>query len=46
MIIEGISYVTNYRKQYASEFRAKGIDQVISELEAKAGTSAAEAGTE
>ena len=46
VIIEGISYVTNYRKQYASEFRAKGIDQVISELEAKAGTSAAEAGTE
>ena len=36
VIIEGISYVTNYRKQYASEFRAKGIDQVIAELEAKA----------
>ena len=35
VIIEGISYVTNYRKQYASEFRAKGIEQVIGELEAK-----------
>jgi phospholipid transport system substrate-binding protein len=35
VIIEGISYVTNYRKQYASEFRAKGIEQVIAELEAK-----------
>ncbi len=36
VIIEGISYVANYRKQYASEFRAKGIDGVIKELEAKA----------
>jgi phospholipid transport system substrate-binding protein len=35
VIIEGISYVTNYRKQYASEFRAKGVEQVIAELEAK-----------
>jgi phospholipid transport system substrate-binding protein len=35
VIIEGISYVTNYRKQYSSEFRAKGIDAVIDELEAK-----------
>lgn len=35
VIIEGISYVTNYRKQYSSEFRAKGIDVVIDELEAK-----------
>ncbi|MGI9263527.1 MAG: MlaC/ttg2D family ABC transporter substrate-binding protein [Gammaproteobacteria bacterium] len=35
VIIEGISYVTNYRKQYSSEFRAKGIDQVIEELESK-----------
>jgi len=46
VIIEGISYVTNYRKQYASEFRAKGIDQVISELEAKGGSSTDGAGTE
>ncbi len=36
VIIEGISYVSNYRTQYASEFRAKGIDKVIEELEAKA----------
>jgi phospholipid transport system substrate-binding protein len=37
VIIEGISYVSNYRTQYAEEFRAKGIDEVIKELEAKAG---------
>ncbi len=36
VIIEGISYVSNYRTQYAEEFRAKGIDEVIEELEAKA----------
>ena len=36
VIIEGISYVSNYRTQYAEEFRAKGIDGVIAELEAKA----------
>ena len=45
VIIEGISYVANYRKQYASEFRAKGIDGVIKELEAKAGNVPAEAST-
>ncbi|MGB5542721.1 MAG: ABC transporter substrate-binding protein [Gammaproteobacteria bacterium] len=45
VIIEGISYVANYRKQYASEFRAKGIDGVITELEAKAGNVPAEAST-
>lgn len=42
VIIEGISYVANYRKQYASEFRAKGIDGVIKELEAKAAEAPAE----
>ncbi|MGD8532606.1 MAG: ABC transporter substrate-binding protein, partial [Gammaproteobacteria bacterium] len=36
LIIEGISYVSNYRSQYAEEFRAKGIETVIEELEAKA----------
>lgn len=36
VIIEGISYVSNYRSQYAEEFRAKGIEGVIEELEAKA----------
>lgn len=36
VIIEGISYVSNYRSQYAEEFRAKGIDTVIEELEARA----------
>jgi phospholipid transport system substrate-binding protein len=37
VIIEGISYVANYRKQYDSEFRAKGIEGVITELEAGGG---------
>lgn len=36
VIIEGISYVSNYRTQYAEEFRAKGIEAVIEELEARA----------
>ena len=35
VIIEGISYVANYRKQYDGEFRAKGIEGVIRELEAE-----------
>jgi phospholipid transport system substrate-binding protein len=47
VIIEGISYVSNYRTQYAEEFRAKGIDEVIKELEAKAtGTEEAPAPAE
>jgi ABC-type transporter MlaC component len=33
-VVEGISYVTNYRNQYASEFRAKGVEKVIEELQA------------
>jgi len=37
VIIEGISYVANYRKQYDSEFRAKGIEGVIVELEGGGG---------
>lgn len=37
VIIEGISYVANYRKQYDGEFRAKGIEGVIRELEAEGG---------
>jgi phospholipid transport system substrate-binding protein len=37
VVVEGISYVTNYRNQYAAEFRAKGIDGVLAELEAEAG---------
>lgn len=32
IVIEGISYVTNYRTQYASEFRVKGIDGVLADL--------------
>lgn len=33
-VVEGISYVANYRKQYASEFRNKGIKGVLADLEA------------
>jgi phospholipid transport system substrate-binding protein len=33
VVVEGISYVTNYRNQYASEFRSKGIEKVIAELQ-------------
>ena len=33
VVVEGISYVTNYRNQYASEFRSKGIERVIEELQ-------------
>jgi ABC-type transporter MlaC component len=43
VVIEGISYVSNYRSQYAGEFRAKGIDAVIEELEAKSGGPAGDA---
>lgn len=32
IVIEGISYVTNYRSQYSSEFRVKGIDGVLADL--------------
>ncbi len=33
VVVEGISYVANYRKQYASEFRNKGIEGVLADLE-------------
>ena len=33
VVIEGISYVANFRKQYASEFRTKGIKGVLEDLE-------------
>lgn len=33
VIVEGISYLTTYRNQYASEFRNKGVQQVIDELQ-------------
>jgi phospholipid transport system substrate-binding protein len=33
VVVEGISYVTNYRNQYASEFRSKGIERVLEELQ-------------
>lgn len=38
VVVEGISYVTNYRNQYASEFRAKGVERVVAELQGSAGT--------
>jgi phospholipid transport system substrate-binding protein len=37
VVIEGISYVTNYRNQYASEFRAKGVEGVLADLQAEIG---------
>lgn len=37
VVVEGISYVTNYRNQYANEFRSKGIDRVVEELQAERG---------
>lgn len=33
VVVEGISYVQNYRNQYQSEFRAKGMEGVLAELE-------------
>lgn len=33
VVVEGISYVANYRKQYASEFRNKGVKGVLADLE-------------
>jgi phospholipid transport system substrate-binding protein len=39
VIVEGISYLTTYRNQYASEFRSKGIQAVIDELQASASSS-------
>jgi phospholipid transport system substrate-binding protein len=33
VIIEGISYVTNYRNQVDSEIRKGGIDKLITNLE-------------
>lgn len=35
VIIEGISYVTNYRNQVDAEIRKSGIDQLITNLETK-----------
>ncbi len=39
VVVEGISYVTNYRNQYASEFRSKGIERVLEELKVNGGDS-------
>lgn len=41
VVVEGISYVQNYRNQYQSEFRTKGIKGVLADL----GTEAAKDGT-
>jgi phospholipid transport system substrate-binding protein len=35
VIIEGISYVTNYRNQVDAEIRKVGIDQLITNLETR-----------
>lgn len=39
VVVEGISYVANYRKQYASEFRNKGVKGVLADLESGSGAS-------
>ncbi|WEN16069.1 ABC transporter substrate-binding protein [Rhodanobacter sp. AS-Z3] len=39
VIIEGISYVTNYRNQVDAEIRKVGIDQLITNLETKGETA-------
>jgi phospholipid transport system substrate-binding protein len=36
VVIDGISYVKSYREDYGSEVQQKGLDSVISRLEAKA----------
>lgn len=33
VVVEGISYVQNYRNQYQGEFRSKGIEGVLADLE-------------
>jgi phospholipid transport system substrate-binding protein len=33
VVVEGISYVTNFRNQYAGEFRSKGVEGVVAELQ-------------
>lgn len=45
VIVEGISYLTNYRSQYASEFRSKGVEGVIEKLQASTDDSAEDAGS-
>ena len=37
--IEGISYVVNYRNQFATEIKTKGLDAVIARLEGASGDS-------
>jgi len=45
VIVEGISYLTNYRSQYASEFRSKGVQGVIDELQEPAEGSSGDSGS-
>jgi phospholipid transport system substrate-binding protein len=44
VVVEGISYVANYRKQYASEFRNKGVKGVLADLEGAGGSGKGSAG--
>jgi len=39
VIIEGISYVTNYRNQVDAEIRKSSIDALITNLESKGGSA-------
>ena len=36
VVIDGISYVKSYREDYGAEVQQKGLDAVITRLEAKA----------
>ncbi len=45
VVIDGISYVKSYREDYGAEVQAKGLDAVISRLEAKAAAAKAKTRT-
>ncbi|MEM7276595.1 MAG: ABC transporter substrate-binding protein [Pseudomonadota bacterium] len=45
VVIEGISYVRNFRTELNAEVTAKGLDAVIARLQSEAGMSAAEPAT-
>ncbi len=41
VVIDGISYVKSYREDYGAEVQQKGLDAVITRLEAKAASAKA-----
>ena len=42
VVIEGVSYVRNFRAEFDSEIRSSSLDAVIERLESEAGISADE----